>query len=291
VIGRLAWPARSRLLPGQVARTGSDGLSLCDLPDGADVAVTDVARTFPCRRLEDSADQEPAGSWGIYDLANEIEGLGRRALPLVADLRDSSQIADLVGSVWEQFGGIDILVNNAAIKINDVGNVPVVDFDEDVWRKQLDVNLTAPFLLCKNTAKRMIARGQGGKIINVASVRGKHPKAGAVGYVASKHGLLGLTKVLALELAPHGINVNAVCPGATMSVGAGRAAKVRQAMSQGAALDDAMKFAFGDAISEIPLGRLGRQDEVASLVAFLASNESDWMTGQAINIDGGFLMV
>jgi NAD(P)-dependent dehydrogenase (short-subunit alcohol dehydrogenase family) len=181
--------------------------------DGADVAVTDVARTFPCRRLEDSADQEPAGSWGIYDLANEIEGLGRRALPLVADLRDSSQIADLVGSVWEQFGGIDILVNNAAIKINDVGNVPVVDFDEDVWRKQLDVNLTAPFLLCKNTAKRMIARGQGGKIINVASVRGKHPKAGAVGYVASKHGLLGLTKVLALELAPHGINVNAVCPG------------------------------------------------------------------------------
>ncbi len=158
------------------------------------------------------------------------------------------------------------------------------------------VNFTGTFLMCKTAAKHMVRQGQAGKIINIASIGGKRPTAGMSAYGTSKAGVISLTQTLALELGPHKINVNAVCPGAVVTWGT-LGKPIYQAMKQGLSEDKAQAKVYAtdplvrDHVKQTPLGRLGKPDEIANMVVFLASRQSDFITGQAINVDGGQLMV
>jgi NAD(P)-dependent dehydrogenase (short-subunit alcohol dehydrogenase family) len=134
----------------------------------------------------------------------------------------------------------------------------------------------------------MIKRGQGGKIVNISSIAGKMGGAGRAWYSASKFGVIGLTQTLAAELGPHKINVNAVCPGLTVTWGT-RGKAIYEGISQGLSEEEAIAKAYAG-LSRIPLGRPGTREEVVNIVVFLASSQSDYMTGQALNVDGGSLM-
>lgn len=257
--------------------------------DGADIAMTDIAPAVSHGAPKNSWGESPEEAWGLLRLSEEVKAMGRKAFSTFADLSDRQQIGKMVDAALDAFGAIDILVNNAALTGSSAGRHSVVDYDEEIWRRQLDINLTAPFVICKLVGRRMIERGKGGKIINIASIRGKVGKLYSSGYCASKFGLIGLTQTLALELAPHRINVNAVCPGPVLSWG-GRATKILQVMREGSTLEESIEQAYSDILPLIPLRRLGRPEEVANVVSFLAGSESDYMTGQGINLDGGFFM-
>ena len=238
----------------------------------------------------DSWDQKE-GWRGIESLVEEIEALGRRSLAVTADISNSGEVTAMVEKTVQEFGKIDILVNNAGILLKHVGVIPVVELSEEAWNKSIAVNLTGAFLMCKAVAKQMIKQGQGGKIINISSVAGKRGAAGNSWYSASKFGVHGLSQSLAHELAPHKINVNVVCPGLTVTWGS-LGQKIHDAMSQGLSEEEAITEAYGARrLKRIPLGRAGTVEDVVNVVAFLASDESSYMTGQAINVAGGSMMI
>ncbi len=184
------------LLPGKVALiTGAGrgigrGIALAFAREGCDIAA--LART----------------STEIEETADAVRALGRRAVTLVCDVADESAVRDAVQTVERDLGPIDILVNNAGYACFK----PFTQTDAGMWRRTLDVNLTGPFLCIQAVLPSMMAR-KSGRIINVSSVAGLKPIADQSAYCASKYGLNGLTKVLALELRPHGIGVHAICPG------------------------------------------------------------------------------
>ena len=193
------------------------------------------------------------------------------ALSLRADVSDQSSVLHMVRTAVESFGGLEILVNNAGI----YPMTPVSELDEDTFRRVLDVNLTGLFLCTKAASERMIAQGGGGRIVNVTSIDALHPSmVGLAHYDASKHGAWGFTKNVALELAPHGIWVNAVAPGGIKTPGIG-------------SMDEQTMSAFE---AMIPMGRLGSPDDIGRAVLFLASDLSSYMTGSQIVVDGGRLL-
>ncbi|MFC1981634.1 SDR family NAD(P)-dependent oxidoreductase, partial [Chloroflexota bacterium] len=228
---------------------------------------------------------------GLESVVAEIKTLGRRALAITADVSSSQEVNEMVEKAVREFGKIDILVNNAALIIRDIGINQVVDLSEDVWSKTIDVNLTGVFLMCKAVAKQMIKQGLKGKIINISSIRGKMAQVGRAAYCASKFGVIGLTQTLALELATYKINVNAICPGQTLTWGTW-GQQIYEAISQGLSEEEAIAKVYADAgtLSQVPLGRPSKVEDVANVVAFLASSQSNHMTGQAINVTGGRLM-
>ena len=260
--------------------------------EGADVAVSD-ASGFGVRHTDDDKIE---GWQGLKSVEAEIRALGRKGLAVEADISSRHKVEEMVERCKDEFGRIDILVNTAGIK--GPANVPVLEMvSEENWQKVLAINVMGPYFCAKAVAKIMIERGNGGKIVNFSSIGGKMAKASAplVPYTVSKFGVIGLTQVLALELAPYKINVNAICPGSIATEFSGYTkdgATIRSYMRDGMTLDDAIVKAYAEpkALSDIPLGRIGRPDEVAGLVAFLVSSESDYMTGQAINFTGGKLM-
>jgi gluconate 5-dehydrogenase len=205
------------------------------------------------------------------ETAAEVEKLGRRALALPCDIRDATQVDDVVRSAVAELGRIDILVNNAG---TSWGAAPE-DVPREGWQKVMDVNLTGTFLFAQQAGRVMIEQGNGGKIVNVASVaafRGAPQAAmNAIAYNASKGGVVALTIDLAVKWARHGINVNAIAPGwfptemSGSTIEAGRDAFLRR----------------------IPLGRFGGEDDLKGTVVFLASAASDYVTGQTILVDGG----
>jgi gluconate 5-dehydrogenase len=205
------------------------------------------------------------------ETAAEVERLGRRALALSCDVRDPAQVEEVVRSAVAELGRIDILVNNAG---TSWGAAPE-DVPREGWQKVLDVNLTGTFQFAQQAGRVMIEQGDGGKIVNVASVaafRGAPQAAmNAVAYNASKGGVVALTIDLAVKWAPHGINVNAIAPGwfptemSGSTIEAGRDAFLRR----------------------IPLGRFGGDDDLKGTVVFLASGASDYVTGQTLLVDGG----
>jgi 3-oxoacyl-[acyl-carrier protein] reductase/meso-butanediol dehydrogenase/(S,S)-butanediol dehydrogenase/diacetyl reductase len=250
---------------------------------GADIAVTDVHRP-----PEDLPPGEVRQQWrGIASVAEEVEALGRRCLQVWYDLSDSEQIQAMVCQVAEHFGHIDILVNNARAIIGR-DKVPITELREDVWQHFLAINTTAVFLCTKFVGQIMVRQGQGGRIVNIASDAAKRGSAMGAAYSASKFAVLGLTQASALDLAPYDITVNAVCPG---PVNTDRLSywERAQAEAQGMPLEEFRARIVAEAGQRTPLGRIAEPEDVASLVAFLASDEACFITGQAYNVNGGAL--
>jgi 3-oxoacyl-[acyl-carrier protein] reductase len=200
----------------------------------------------------------------------EIEGLGRKALAVQADVTDPAAAEALVGAAVESLGKVDIVVNNAGITRDDL----IMRMGLDTWREVLETNLFGAFYVTKAVMRPML-RARYGRIINMTSVAGIAGNAGQANYSSAKAGLIGLTKATARELASRGITVNAVAPGFVLTE-----------LTQG--LPDALK---DEITARTPLGRFGTTEEIATAVAFLASDEAGYITGQVLAVDGGLVMM
>ncbi|UQX03789.1 SDR family oxidoreductase [Streptomyces sp. RerS4] len=206
---------------------------------------------------------------GAERTAAEVRGHGRRAVVARLDLTDLPKAADVIDSMADDLGRIDVLVNNAGTGTS----TPFLDLTLDTVREVLDVDLVGPFLCSQRAARRMVAQGGGGRIVNVTSVHEHQPRVGAAPYCAAKGGLGLLTQVMALELAEHGITVNAVAPGEIATPMTGQEDQdVRRTPRPG-----------------VPVGRPGDAREVAAVIAFLASEEASYVTGASWAVDGGML--
>ena len=267
------------LVTGAASKRGmGHAIALRLAREGANVVVVDK---YSAPRSLFPGDE----GWGGLDAeVAEIEALGRKALAMVVDISNSKEVDAAVAKTLEKFGKIDILVHCAAIR-GPVGT-PAIELSEKDWRVILDVNATGSFLISKAVAKSMVTRGKGGKIVIFASMAGTHGVPGSVAYCASKHAAIGLTKTLALELAPHKINVNAINPGAIIT-NLRDEAFAKMGKELGISWEEARDKDYKKVSSIVPMGRLGTTDEIADLVFFLVSDMSSYITGEAIGIGGG----
>jgi len=255
--------------------------------EGADVVVADR----PGASRDFSPQATKAGWKGLDSVVEEIQALGvGRALAVNADITSNADVEQLINQALAECDKIDILVNNAGI-LGPMGTF-VVDLKESDWETVIRVNLTGGFLMSKAVARVMIERGEGGKIVMIASASGKDAKAGMAAYSASKAGVISLTQTLARELAQYKINVNAICPGG-VSTDVSYPSIKKLTEEKGISMKESLLHitSFGIRLEEILLGRLASVEEIANAVYFLASPESDYITGQAINVCGGALMV
>jgi 3-oxoacyl-[acyl-carrier protein] reductase len=219
-----------------------------------------------CREGADCAFTYSSSRSAAEALAEEVRRIGRRPLPLQLDVRDYDGAIKLVERVKQEFGRLDILVNNAGI----TKDKSLMMMSREDWSEVIDANLTGVF----NTTRACIItflKQKSGNVVNMSSVSGIHPLPGQVNYAAAKAGVIGFTKSLAKEVAPYNIRVNAVAPGF---------------------VDTDMTSAFSEKTREkflnmIPLKRFGTADEVANTVLFLLGDESQYITGQALQLDGG----
>lgn len=199
-------------------------------------------------------------------LCDEISASGGKAFAFQADVADAARVENMIDEFVEKFEKIDILVNNAGV----TGDCPLAGMQDEEWRRVIDVNLTGTFNACRAAARHMMPR-RSGRIINVSSFIASRGGRGQSNYASSKAGVEALTRSLAIELGSRGITVNAVCPGA-----------VETDMSR-----DSIERSRERLVSIIPLKRLGTPEEVASLAAFLASDEAAYITGETIGVTGG----
>ncbi|MEW2581639.1 SDR family oxidoreductase [Streptomyces syringium] len=206
---------------------------------------------------------------GAQATATEVRALGRRAALAPMDLTRLPDAAGAVDRLAGELGRLDVLVNNAGIGTA----TPFLDLTHDTVREVIDVDLIGPLLCAQHAARRMIGQGDGGRIVNVTSVHEHQPRVGAAPYCAAKGGLGLLTQVMALELAEHGINVNAVAPGEIATPMTGQEdTDVHTVRRPG-----------------VPLGRPGDAREVAAVIAFLAGPDASYVTGASWSVDGGML--
>jgi NAD(P)-dependent dehydrogenase (short-subunit alcohol dehydrogenase family) len=226
------------------------------------------------------------GWGGLEDVVKEVEARGKKALAVVADVSKSKEVDEAVAKAIKKFAKIDILVHCGGIR--GAMTTPVTELSEEEWRNIIDINLTGSFLIAKAVARTMVPDGQGKKIVLIGSKAATEGYAGSSGYCASKHGVLGLGRTLAAELAQYKINVNIINPGG-FETNLRDSEIIKRAKDQGISLAEAVeqeskKMGPGP---RIPLGRLGKPEEIADLVFFLVSDQSAYITGKAIDIDGG----
>ena len=205
------------------------------------------------------------------EVVSEIEDLGRRALAVMVDVASASAVEELIQATLAKFGKIDILVNNAGIAFS----MSLLETSEEEFSRQIDINLKSVFLTSKAVFPYMMEQ-HSGRIINIASIAGKRGGGimGRSAYAASKGGVIAFTKAVAREGGPYGINVNAITPGLTeTAMTAQFTGEVREAV-----------------IKTIPLGRVGVPLDIAKAVVFFASEYSDFITGEIMDVDGGFMM-
>ena len=233
------------------ARGLGQGYALGLAEAGADIAAVDVI--------------------GLEDTLAKVRALGRRACGITANLMVTTDIPRIVETAVKELGGIDILVNNAGI----IRRANLVDFTEKDWDDVININQRTVFFLTQAVARQMIAQKRGGKVINVASMLSFQGGIRVPSYTASKSAIMGLTRLMGNELAPHGINVNAIAPGymATDNTAALRADESRNA----------------EILGRIPAGRWGTPEDLQGAAVFLASAASDYLQGYTIAVDGGWL--
>ena len=245
--------------------------------EGADV-VCERYRTQPLRRTVCRLGRHRPGCAG--DRGPWPSGHPR----ITADVSDASQVTEMVQQALSRFGHIDILVNNAGSRPGK-DRVPVVELEEEAFDEVQRVNVKGTFLCSQAVAREMIARGQGGKIIIISSVAGKRGVARYAAYCASKFALVGFTQALALELAPHKINVNAICPGL---VDTERPEYIAAALApEGVSAREQHALMLREGDQRVPLGRVAQADDIARTAAYLASDQSDYLTGLSISVAGG----
>ena len=243
--------------------------------DGADLIVNDVGN------------QETDDWGGMPEVVREIQAMGRRAIGVLADVSDSQQVSQMVSQALDEFARIDILVNNAGSPVGR-DRVPVVDLEESQWDLVQRCNAKGTFLCSKMVGQHMLARGEGGRIISVASIAGKRGGARFAAYCASKFAVIGFTQAMAMEVAPHGITVNSICPGTILTE---RSADIAVALAPDGTPPDEASGAFAKHLAAaIPVGRMGHAADVAAVVAFLVSEEADFLTGMSIPVTGGEVM-
>jgi len=200
---------------------------------------------------------------------NEIKNIGQDGIYIQADVSDLTQVEKMIEKVVNEFGRIDILINNAGITRDGF----LENMDRDDWNSVLSVNLTGTFNCTKSVTKYMKKQG-GGKIVNISSISAETGNIGQSNYSAAKGGIISFTKTVAKEYAKYGITVNAVAPGF-----------IKTKM-----LETVPEKVMQKIIGQIPLGRLGEPDDVAAVVCFLVSNDATYITGQLINVNGGIYM-
>lgn len=217
----------------------------------------------------------------IEVVAGEIRATGRRAVAIPCDVGERDDVERMVKRVETELGPPEILVNSAGV----AASAKFVETDDDLWERHLRVNLTGTFYVCRAIVPGMIQR-RAGRIINIASTSGKVPYMYVAAYCASKHGVIGLTRAMALELARYGITVNAICPGWVQTELTDHTIENIVAKT-GMAPEEATK----SLATMSPQNRLMQPEEIATLALLLASREAYGINGQAINVDGGGVMV
>ncbi len=260
--GLKRFKGKSVLVTGAGGGIGSR-ISLRLAEEGADVAACDIK------------EEE------LKETVRKIEEAGQKGLALVCDVAKEDEIEGTTKRVIESLGKIDILVNNAGI--GDT-NKSFDELDAALWDKVYAVNVRGPFLLSKISAMDMIEKKIKGRIINIASTEGKTNRAGSIAYASSKRALIGLTQGLAIQLAPYEITINAICPGLIDTPIWHKADRELDLP-----LGSMVKMVADTAMEQrqLKLQRIGTTDDIAAAVAFLASDDASYMTGQAINVCGG----
>lgn len=243
--------------------------------EGCAVVLTDIGKA--------RGDAMPGDKIGTSEelerITNDIIASGGNAMAAVCDVLEEEQVQQLVALCVERYGQLDIMVNNAGI-----GYLmePITEMSAETWDTVMNVNLRGAFFATKHAGKAMIERGQGGRIINIASQAAKSGFPYAVAYTSSKHGMVGLTRVSAIEFGPHQVTVNAICPN-HITTGLGQWQNEYFAKALGMSEAEYLKAMK----SRIPMGRPGLTEDIAKACAFLCSDEAVYVTGEAMNVSGG----
>jgi NAD(P)-dependent dehydrogenase (short-subunit alcohol dehydrogenase family) len=244
-------------LDGNVAIVtgGASGIGLAVARDlhrhGVHIAVADINRR------------------SAAEVASGLTKTGKKSAAFAVDVAQSTEAADCINATVAEFGHLDIVVNCAGVNFLVEPDV----MTDAQWRQVLAVNLDGTFFMIRAAIPHLKASG-GGKIVNISSGAGLSGVPQAAHYAAAKHGVIGLTRALAVDLGPYNINVNAICPGTTLTP------MVQQTLSDARLRHETLRY---------PMGRLGRPEDIARAVVFLASSASDWITGIALPVDGGLL--
>jgi meso-butanediol dehydrogenase/(S,S)-butanediol dehydrogenase/diacetyl reductase len=243
--------------------------------EGAACVVSDIGVPREHMRRDDIGTTDE-----MERIAAELRSRGAKALAVTCDVTDDTQVGGLIDATVAEFGRIDVLVNNAGI-----GYImkPFLETSLDEWLAVINVNLTGAFLATKHAARAMIALGQGGRIINIASQAAKSGFPHMAPYCSSKHGMIGLTRSNAIELGKHGITVNAVCPN---HVTTGLGAKQNEYFSRLLGFDSVEAY-LANMAAKNPMGRPGHAADTAAVCAWLASDDAQYVTGEALNVSGG----
>lgn len=206
---------------------------------------------------------------GAEAVAEEIRGLGRKALVIKTDITKETDVKNMVVTTMEAMGKIEILVNSAGI--SRTANIQDITLEQ--WNKMININLTGTFLCCREVIKQMIKQ-EYGKIINISSISGVTGRGVGVDYAATKSGVIGITRTLALQVAEFGINVNAIAPGPIITP----------------IHDTWLKEDLDKLLATVPFNRAGKPQDIAEAALFLASNQSGWITGEVLSVNGGIFM-